>query len=174
MRRIRLAVILMGSALLAGGAVYTPATAAPPPTIGCQHEQAQIRAVPAGVVNGWAQESGTAVAAQFTADADFISGNGEYVHGSADIAPYFDAQFAPGGFLDNTRVTAVVNKVVCLDWNTARIITLGGILFPGETEVQPDWRGIQSWVVVRHLGGVWKAQLFHNSRTLLTELPPDS
>jgi uncharacterized protein (TIGR02246 family) len=171
MRRIRLAAIFVGSALLATGAVHQPATAAAPLPIGCQHEQAQIRAVPAGVVNSWAQENAAGVAAQFTADADFISGEGEYVPGSAAIEPYFAALFAPGGFLDGTRVTAVPNKVVCLDWNIARIITLGGILFPGETEVQPDWRGIQSWVVVRQSSAVWKAQLFHNSRTLLTELP---
>jgi uncharacterized protein (TIGR02246 family) len=171
MRRIRSAVVVLASALVAGGAMYTPATASGPANVGCQYEQAQIRAVPQGVVNGWAAQSGPQVAAQFTTDADFVSGDGTYVFGRANIEPYFTAVFAPGGFFNNTRVTAVPNKIVCEDFNTARIITLGGPLFPGQTEVAPEWRGIQSWLIVRQPGAVWKAKLFHNTRTDLTELP---
>lgn len=150
--------------------MYSPASATPPPGHSCSVNNPGIRAVPQGVVDAWAQGNAAGIAAQFTADADFISGDGSYVFGSAALEPYYAAQFAEGGFLHGTRVTAVVNKVACESGSIARVITLGGILFPGQTEVQPEWRGIQSWVVVRH-GSTWKARLFHNTRTLLTELP---
>jgi uncharacterized protein (TIGR02246 family) len=170
-RRTRLAAVLAGSAILVGGAAYVPAAATEDGGTSCQNSQAKIAAIPKKVVDSWAIADAHGIASAFTADADFISGDGTYVHGSANLEPYYAAQFLPGGFLHDTRVTADVNKIVCLDRDNARIITLGGPLFPGDVVLQPQWRGIQSWVAVRS-GNTWKAQSFHNTRTNLTELPP--
>ena len=38
-------------------------------------------------------------------------------------------------------------------------------MFPGETEVQPDWIGIQTWVAVKE-DGDWLAAAYQNSRVL--------
>ena len=47
--------------------------------------------------------------------------------------------------------------------DVAVVHTLCGIMFPGETEVQPNWVGIQTWIVVED-EGEWRATAYQNSR----------
>jgi uncharacterized protein (TIGR02246 family) len=97
----------------------------------------------------------------FTEDVDFIAGDGRLVQGREALVPYFQEQFDT--WLAGSRVVADVVNVRFLRDDLAVVHTVGGIMFPGETEVQPDWAGIQTWVVVNE-GGEWLAAAYQNSR----------
>jgi uncharacterized protein (TIGR02246 family) len=132
--------------------------ASPAPTAA---DEAAVRAVPAMVVEAWARGDGEGVAAAFTEDVDFIAGDGRLVQGREAVVPYFQEQF--DGWLAGSRSVADVINVRFLREDLAVVHTLGGIMFPGETEIQPDWVGIQTWVVVKE-GGEWRATAYQNSR----------
>jgi uncharacterized protein (TIGR02246 family) len=124
-------------------------------------DEAAVRAVPHIVVDAWARGDGEGVAAAFTEDVDFIAGDGRLVQGREALVPYFQDQF--DGWLAGSRAVADVINVRFLRDDIAVAHTIGGIMFPGETEVQPDWVGIQTWVVVKQ-DGAWLATAYHNSR----------
>ncbi|MGH2615766.1 MAG: SgcJ/EcaC family oxidoreductase [Thermomicrobiales bacterium] len=126
-------------------------------------DEAAVRAVPQLVVDAWARGDGAAVAAAFTDDVDFIAGDGRLVQGRDALVPYFQDQF--DGWLAGSRSVAEVVHVRFLRDDVAVVHTLGGIMFPGETEIQPDWVGIQTWVVVEE-NGEWRAAAYQNSRVL--------
>ena len=63
------------------------------------------------------------------------------------------------------RAVADVINVRFLREDVAVAHTYGGIMFPGETEVQPDWIGIQTWVAVKE-DGDWLTAAYQNSRVL--------
>jgi uncharacterized protein (TIGR02246 family) len=148
-------VVLQGVAAWAQEA--SPATMAAPTSA----DEAAVRAVPHIVVDAWARGDGAGVAAAFTEDVDFIAGDGRLVQGRVALVPYFQDQF--DGWLAGSRAVADVINVRFLRDDLAVVHTIGGIMFPGETEVQPDWVGIQTWVVVKQ-DGAWLATAYHNSR----------
>jgi uncharacterized protein (TIGR02246 family) len=124
-------------------------------------EEAAVRGVPEIVVDAWARGDGQGVSMAFTEDVDFIAGDGRMVQGREALVPYFQEQFDT--WLAGSRVVADVVNVRFLRDDLAVVHTVGGIMFPGETEVQPDWAGIQTWVVVNE-GGEWLAAAYQNSR----------
>ena len=73
----------------------------------------------------------------------------------------FRSQF--DGWLPGSRSVAEVINVRFLSDDVAVVHTFGGIMFPGETDVQPDWVGIQTWVVIEE-DGEWLATAYQNSR----------
>lgn len=152
-------------AVASAALVLTPAPArqagAAPSAATPAADEAAVRAVPQRVVEAWARGDGEGVAAAFTADVDFIAGDGRLVQGRDALVPYFQGQF--DGWLAGSRVVAEVQNVRFLGDDIAVAHTIGGIVFPGETAVQPDWAGIQTWVVTRD-EGQWLAAAYHNSR----------
>jgi uncharacterized protein (TIGR02246 family) len=124
-------------------------------------DEAAVRAVPQQVVEAWARGDGRGVAAAFSEDVAFIAGDGRLVRGREADAPYFQHQF--DGWLAGSRAVANVESVRFLRDDVANVHTLGGIMFPGETTVQPNWVGIQTWVVVKK-NGEWGAAAYQNSR----------
>ena len=124
-------------------------------------DEAGVQAVPRKVVEAWARGDGAGVAAAFTEDVDFIAGDGRLVQGREALVPYFQDQF--DGWLAGSKAVANVVNVRFLRDDVAVVHTLGGIMFPGETAVQPDWVGIQTWVVVKEKGN-WLAAAYQNSR----------
>lgn len=127
-------------------------------------DEAAVRAVPQIVVDAWARGDGEGVAAAFTEDVDFIAGDGRLVQGRDALVPYFQNQF--DSWLAGSRAVADVINVRFLRDDLAVVHTVGGIMFPGESEVQPEWAGIQTWVVVNE-NGQWRATAYQNSRILL-------
>lgn len=103
---------------------------------------------------------GEKVAQVFTDDADFIVGDGTHLKGRQEIASYFHKQVegkdGPGWSLKGTSVTADVKNVRFLSDTVALMHTTGGILIPGEKEVPPERRGIQTWVATKAADG-WPA-----------------
>jgi uncharacterized protein (TIGR02246 family) len=140
--------------------LFAPGWAQEAPTAA---DEAAVRAVPQIVVDAWARGDGQGVAAAFTEDVDFIAGDGRLVQGREALVPYFQEQF--DGWLAGSRSVADVINVRFLRDDVAVVHTLGGIMFPGETEIQPDWVGIQTWVVVEE-NGDWRAAAYQNSRVL--------
>jgi uncharacterized protein (TIGR02246 family) len=124
-------------------------------------DEAAVRAIPRMVVDAWARGDGAGVAAAFMDDVDFIAGDGRLVQGRDAIVPYFQEQF--DGWLAGSRSVAEVVNVRFVRDDVAVVHTLGGIVFPGETEVQPNWVGIQTWIVVED-EGEWRATAYQNSR----------
>jgi uncharacterized protein (TIGR02246 family) len=127
-------------------------------------DEAAVRAVPQQVEDAWARGDGEGVAAAFTEEVDFIAGDGRLVQGRAALIPYFQNQF--DDFLSGSRAVADVVNVRFLRDDVAVVHTIGGIMFPSETEVQPDWVGIQTWVVVKQ-DSEWLATAYQNSRVSL-------
>jgi uncharacterized protein (TIGR02246 family) len=151
---LSLALVSLVALFIPGGAQE----ASPAPT---SADEDAVRAVPAMVVEAWARGDGEGVAAAFTEDVDFIAGDGRLVQGREAVVPYFQEQF--DGWLAGSRSVADVINVRFLRDDVAVVHTFGGIMFPGETEVQPDWVGIQTWVVVKE-DGEWRAAAYQNSR----------
>jgi uncharacterized protein (TIGR02246 family) len=162
------AIIALGAVSFALGSVGLQAVAAwaqeaSPAAIAAptSADEAAVRAVPQQVEVAWGRGDGAGVAAAFTEDVDFIAGDGRLVQGRAALIPYFQNQF--DDFLAGSQAVADVVNVRFLRDDVAVVHTIGGIMFPGETEVQPDWVGIQTWVVVKQ-DGAWLATAYHNSR----------
>lgn len=154
-----------GIALAGLALLFAPGWAqeASPTAIGAPSaaDDTAVRAVPAMVVEAWARGDGEGVAAAFTENVDFIAGDGRHVKGRSNIAPYMQEQF--DGWLAGSHVVAEVQDVRFLRDDVALVHTLGGIMIAGETEVQPDWLGIQTWVVIEE-EGEWLATAYQNSR----------
>lgn len=127
----------------------------------CAAEQAEIRAVPDRIIAGWAANDADAVAAVFTADTDFVIGDGTFLRGRDEVRQYMAGAFDV--FLKDSRVTAPVESVRCLSPTVGVVHTLGGILLPGETEVPPERQGVQAFVVTEH-GGEWLVNVYQNTR----------
>jgi uncharacterized protein (TIGR02246 family) len=108
-----------------------------------------------------------AIAAVFTEDADFIVGDGTHLHGRLEIGAYFQRMVAGAdAFGTSIRGTTVTMELQCVRFlaeNVALLITHGGILFPGETTVPPNRRGIQTTVLVKN-DGAWLATAYQNTR----------
>ncbi len=132
----------------------------------CAAEQDAIRAVPARIEAGWAANDADAVAAVFTTDTDFVVGDGTFLKGREEVRQYMADAF--DGFLQDSRVTAPVASLRCLNLTVGVVHTLGGILMPGETEVPPERQGVQVFVVTKY-GGEWLVDVYQNTRISPTE-----
>lgn len=126
-------------------------------------DEAFIRAIPQQIVDGWSRCDGRAIAAVYAEAATLVAGDGTLTRGRAQIADYHDRQFA--AFLKDTRLSIKVTELRFLAPNIAFMQTQGGILWPGETELAPHNRGIQSFIAVKD-AGVWRLELFQNTRVL--------
>jgi uncharacterized protein (TIGR02246 family) len=160
------------AALIAGGTAVSGAATSPggdtpggprPSRASC-HTQRDVLAqdVLRPVLAGWAANDAEVVAAAFTPDASLIvPGEDTYLTSRDQIRAYFEMIFA--GAFKGARATATVLDVKCTSRHTAVVVTQGGLLFPGETEVPQERIGRQTWVVVRHRGN-WAATAYQNSR----------
>lgn len=131
-----------------------------------------MRAVLAQIPQLWAdvtagRSSPEAFAAIFTPDASFVVGDGTYLRGRGEIAAYYQRMIeGSDGFgftIKGTTVTAEADDVRFLGADVAIITSHGGILFPGETVVPPERRGIQT-SVVHKVAGAWLVSAYQNTR----------
>ena len=128
-----------------------------------EDDEATLRAIPRTIVHGWNSGDGEAVASVYAEDGTLVAGHGVVTHGRSAIARYHDELFS--GPNKGTRLTVTVTNVRFLDDDVAVLQTEGGILWPGETDLAPGNRGIQSFVVIKD-AGTWKVVLFQNTRIL--------
>jgi uncharacterized protein (TIGR02246 family) len=121
-------------------------------------DQAAIAAVPERVVRAWAKHDADAFAGVFTTDGTLIL-PGLYLKGHDDIRAYMSEAFA--GPFKGTQVTGQpIDLRVHGDMGV--VVTLGGVLAPGETEVSPQRAIRATWVVVKN-NGEWRLAAYQNS-----------
>ncbi|NKE62708.1 SgcJ/EcaC family oxidoreductase [Lentzea sp. PSKA42] len=122
-------------------------------------DQEAVAAVPGRIVAAWAEQDGDAFARTFTPDGTMIL-PGVFQKGQDQIREFMSDAFA--GRFKGTRVTGEPIDLRFLTPDSALVITRGGVLAPGETEVSADRAIRATWVVVRH-DGDWRLAAYQNS-----------
>lgn len=137
-----------------------------------EEDEAAVRAVMQQLPAKWAdvtsgRVSADAIAAIFTEDASFVVGDGTYLRGRPEIAAYYrrmvEGADAFGTSIKDTTVIVEVDTVRFLSDTVAVVVSRGGILFAGETDVPPERRGIQTSVLSK-VNGTWLAAAYQNTR----------
>ena len=120
-------------------------------------EEAAIAGVPQRIVAAWANHDADAFASVFTEDGTLIL-PGVYRKGYDDIRKFMNEAFK--GPYRGTQVTGAP-----LDLHrhkdTAVIVTRGGVLFPGDSEVTAERAIYATWVVVKD-NGEWLLTAYQN------------
>jgi uncharacterized protein (TIGR02246 family) len=122
-------------------------------------DAAALAALPQRIVDAWAAHDPDAFAAVFTEDGSMIL-PGVYCKGRSQIRTFMAEGFA--GRYRGTRITGTPIDLRPLSDGSAVLLTQGGVLAPGETEVD-DRRAIRaSWVAVKQ-AGQWQLAAYQNS-----------
>ncbi|MET8233584.1 SgcJ/EcaC family oxidoreductase [Micromonospora sp. NPDC005298] len=133
----------------------TPAAAAPAVS---SSEQAEIAAVPARMVKAWAAHDAEAFADLFTPDGTMIL-PGVYQKGREAIRAFMTAAFA--GPYQGTRVTGTPIDIKPLADGAVALLTTGGVLAAGATELADASAIRASWILVNREGR-WQLAVYQN------------
>ncbi|MFC9962953.1 SgcJ/EcaC family oxidoreductase [Nocardia ignorata] len=113
-------------------------------------------------MDAWAAGDGTAFAATFTPDADFVSVVGERIQGRTELATVMQEGF--DGFMRGTRMAEPDTTTLRFPApNIAVLVTVGDRPMPQGEPAPPDTRSVQTRVAVRHKG-TWLFTTFQNTR----------
>lgn len=121
-------------------------------------EQAEIAAVPARMVAAWAAHDAAAFADLFTPDGTLIL-PGVYKKGRDEIREFMLAGYS--GPYNGTRVTGSPIEIKPLAHGAVALLTVGGVLAPGETELSAQAAIRASWILVRR-DGTWQLAVYQN------------
>ncbi|MEV0271231.1 MAG: SgcJ/EcaC family oxidoreductase [Hamadaea sp.] len=132
----------------------TTTPAAPPSA----QDQMAIAAVPAKLIAAWAAQDAAAFADLFTDDGTMML-PGVYQKGKEAIQEYMAGEYA--GRFAGTRVTGQPLEIKPLAGGAVALLTEGGVLAPGETQVSAERAIRASWILVKQ-GGDWKLAVYHN------------
>jgi uncharacterized protein (TIGR02246 family) len=116
--------------------------------------------VPLRLVAGWARNDASAVADVFTEDGIMILPGDVFKRGRDEIRAFLAAAYA--GPFKGTGVTGRPVDVRFVSDDVALLRTHGGILAPGETEIDPELAVRSTWVTVKQ-DGVWRLAAYQNS-----------
>jgi uncharacterized protein (TIGR02246 family) len=122
-------------------------------------DQAAVASLPQRIVAAWAEHDADAFASVFTEDGTMIL-PGLYRKGREEIRAFMGDAFA--GPFKGTRVTGQPIDIRFFTPDSGILITQGGVLAPGETEVSAERAIRASWVVAKH-DGEWKLAAYQNS-----------
>lgn len=126
-------------------------------------DEAAIRSLLERQLDAWSAGDGAAFGATYTIDGDLIAFDGTHVAGREEIIPFMQAQF--DGFLKDTLVSAQPEQIRFVSDGVAIMITEGGVMFPGETEVPLERFSIQTFVATKLEGeDDWLFAAFQNTR----------
>lgn len=121
-------------------------------------EQAEIAAVPARLVAAWAAHDAEAFADLFTHDGTLIL-PGVYKKGRDTIREFMSAGYA-GPYL-GTRVTGTPIDIKPLADGAVALLTMGGVIAAGATELADRDAIRASWILVRREGR-WQLAVYQN------------
>ncbi|MFD2762709.1 SgcJ/EcaC family oxidoreductase [Micromonospora eburnea] len=122
-------------------------------------DQAGVAALPGRIVAAWAQHDADAFGAVFVDDGTMILPD-LYLKGRDAIAAFMRDAFA--GPYQGTTVTGQPIDVRFLSAEVALVLTVGGVLLPGETAVAPERAIRASWLMVKR-DGAWHLAAYQNS-----------
>ena len=122
-------------------------------------DQVAIATLTQKVIAAWAYQDAAAFANVFTEDGTLIVA-GVYKKGRAEIELYMKEAFA--GTWKDTQVTGKPLDLRFLNAETAILLTQGGVLYPGETEVNVNTAIRASWTAVKR-DGQWVLAAYQNT-----------
>jgi uncharacterized protein (TIGR02246 family) len=122
-------------------------------------DQAAVAAIPGRIVAAWAAHDADAFASVFAKDGSMIL-PGVYQKGRDDIRDFMAAGFS--GPYKGTQVTGEPFDVRVLADDVCILLSVGGVLAAGETELPPERVVRASWLVVKQ-EGEWLLAAYQNS-----------
>lgn len=134
-------------------------TADTPVTYGTPADQAAIAALTQRVIAAWAYHDADAFAGVFIEDGTMIL-PGLFKKGRTEIRDYMAAAFE--GKYKGTQVTGKPIDMRFLTPDSAILLSLGGVLEPGESELSEAGAVRASWTVVRR-DGEWRLAAYQNT-----------
>lgn len=124
-----------------------------------EREKAAL-SVPLRLVAAWGRNDAAGMAEVCTEDATMILPGDVYKCGRDEIRAFMAAAFA--GPFKGTGVTGRPVDVRFVTDDVALLRTHGGILAPGETEIEPELAVLSTWVTVKQ-NGEWQLAAYQNS-----------
>lgn len=123
-------------------------------------EEREVLSVPLRLVAAWAGHDAVSVANVFTPDGILILPGGVLKNSRAEIQGFMTAAYA--GPFKGSRVVGKAVDVRFASDQVAVLRTHGGILAPGQTDIDPAMAVRSTWVVVRTDTG-WQLAVYQNS-----------
>lgn len=130
------------------------------PTATHAADMGAIQAVPGRIVAAWAKNDADAFAAVFTKFGTMILPDDVFLTGRDKIAAYMKAAFE--GQYKGTRVAGSPLSIRVLTPDVVLVLTRGGVLQPGETEVTPESAIRASWLLTKQ-DGEWLLAAYQNT-----------
>ncbi|WP_329087337.1 SgcJ/EcaC family oxidoreductase [Streptosporangium sp. NBC_01469] len=123
-------------------------------------DEAAVREVPQRVISAWADNDPDAFAAVFAADATMVLSGGVFAAGRDQIRAFMASAFE--GPYRGTRVAGQPISARFITPDAAVLVTKGGVLVPGETEVAPERAIRATWVLTKQ-DGQWLLTAYQNT-----------
>jgi uncharacterized protein (TIGR02246 family) len=123
-------------------------------------EVAALSQVPQRIIAAWADNDADAFASVFTEDATLILPNDIYLTSREEIRSFMAGAFT--GPYQGTKVFGQPLSVRSIGGGVAVVITRGGVLKPGETEVSAEEAIRATWVVTKQ-SGEWLIAAYQNT-----------
>jgi uncharacterized protein (TIGR02246 family) len=124
-------------------------------------EEAAVLSVLDASYQAWADNDADAMVQYYTDDATIVLAvPAVYSNGKETIRAGMAGGFS--GPLKGTRPLDVPENVRLLGDDTAIVVSVGGILQSGETELPDDRKRRSTWVLSKHTG-TWLIAAYHNS-----------
>src|ERR1700730_10632101 len=120
---------------------------------------AEVAAVPGRLVSAWAAHDAEAFSQLFIQDGTMIL-PGVYKKGRDGIRMYMEAGYARA--YKGTSVTVTRLEMKPLGSDAFALITVGGVLAPGEQEVSAKEAIRASWILVKDDDGTWRLAVYQN------------
>lgn len=127
---------------------------------GVNPDIAAVAGVAQRVIAAWAAQDGDAFAEIFTENGSMVLPGSIFQTSREGIRAFMKGAFQ--GPYKGTQVTGAPLGVRFITPDVAVMITKGGVMLAGETEVAPDRQVKATWVVVRE-GDGWQLAAYHNS-----------
>jgi uncharacterized protein (TIGR02246 family) len=119
---------------------------------------AEIAAVPGRLVSAWAANDAEAFSQLFVQDGTLVL-PGVYKKGRDEIRQFMEAGYA--GPYKGTSVTGTPLDIKPLGTDAVALLTVGGVLAPGEKEVSSKQAIRAAWILVKD-EGIWRLAVYQN------------
>lgn len=127
---------------------------------GVLDDQAAVQAVPGQIVAAWAAHDAAAFAAVFTEDGSMILPGDVFLTGREAVRKFMDEAFR--GPYKGTQVTGTPLAIKPLGNDVVLVITEGGVIAEGDSELTSDSAIRASWLL-RKQDGRWLITAYQNT-----------